>query len=72
MPRKLNLKWMDLQFDAKKVRFEMGEAILVELMEDAILICGSENLESKGFELLCEAKGESLYLRSLMSPKNQM
>ncbi|KAI9089912.1 hypothetical protein K1719_028882 [Acacia pycnantha] len=50
--------WMDLQFDAEQVGFEMGEAILAELMEDTIWSCVSENLESKGFEILCEAKDE--------------
>ncbi|XP_028785546.1 uncharacterized protein LOC114741448 [Neltuma alba] len=47
--------WMDLQFDAEQVGFEMGEAILAELMEDAILNCVTENLESKCFEIQCEA-----------------
>ncbi|KAF7844515.1 uncharacterized protein G2W53_001420 [Senna tora] len=35
--------WMDLGFDAEIVGFEMGEAILAELMEDTILSCVSES-----------------------------
>lgn len=50
--------WMDLQFDAEQVGFEMGEAILTELMEDTILSYVSENLESKCVEIQCEVEDE--------------
>lgn len=34
--------WMDLRCDAETVGFEIGEAILAELMEDTILSCESK------------------------------
>ncbi|OIW16840.1 hypothetical protein TanjilG_06880 [Lupinus angustifolius] len=46
-----NGAWMDLRFEAETVDFEMGEAILSELMEDTILSCVSESSESKCCEL---------------------
>ncbi|KAF7826057.1 uncharacterized protein G2W53_017221 [Senna tora] len=39
--------WMDLRCDAETVGFEMGEAILEELMEDAVLSCVNERPESE-------------------------
>ncbi|XP_050249624.1 uncharacterized protein LOC126696912 [Quercus robur] len=38
--------WMDLRFDADAIGVEMGEAILEDLMEDAILSCINENPDS--------------------------
>ncbi|KAM4105192.1 hypothetical protein ACJW30_06G214100 [Castanea mollissima] len=38
--------WMDLRFDADAIGAEMGEAILEDLMEDAILSCINENPDS--------------------------
>jgi len=35
--------WMDLELDAETIGFEMGEAILTELMEDTILSLVSES-----------------------------
>ncbi|KAF1869469.1 hypothetical protein Lal_00022877 [Lupinus albus] len=46
-----NGAWMDLRFEGETINFEMGEAILAELMEDAILSCVSESSESKCCEL---------------------
>jgi len=43
--------WMDLELDAETVGFEMGEAILTELMEDTILSLVSESSESIQFDL---------------------
>lgn len=48
--------WMDLRFEAETVGFEMGEAILEELMEDTILSCVSESPESKCCQLEFELK----------------
>ncbi|KAI4355075.1 hypothetical protein L6164_003885 [Bauhinia variegata] len=57
-----SVAWMDLQFDAEIVGFEMGEAILEELMEETIFSCISESSESKcsqlPFELKVEGQGE--------------
>nr|POE83983.1 protein trm32 [Quercus suber] len=38
--------WMDLRFDTDAIGVEMGEAILEDLMEDAILSCINENPDS--------------------------
>ena len=38
--------WMDLHFDADAIGVEMGEAILEDLMEDAVLSCINENPNS--------------------------
>ncbi|KAL9315010.1 hypothetical protein ACSQ67_016011 [Phaseolus vulgaris] len=43
--------WMDLELDAETIGFEMGEAILTELMEDTILSLVSESSVSVQFEL---------------------
>ncbi|XP_045792871.1 uncharacterized protein LOC123887984 isoform X1 [Trifolium pratense] len=41
-----NGTWMDLRLDAETVGFEMGDVILVELMEDAILSFVNQSTES--------------------------
>ncbi|XP_027188549.1 uncharacterized protein [Cicer arietinum] len=41
-----NGTWMDLRFDAETVGFEMGDAILAELMEDTILNLVNQSNES--------------------------
>ncbi|XP_061373562.1 uncharacterized protein LOC133315893 [Gastrolobium bilobum] len=46
--------WMDLRFEAETVGFEMGEAILAELMEDTILSCVSRSLENDCSQLQIE------------------
>ena len=48
--------WMDLRPDAEIVGFEMGEAILEELMEDTILSFVSDSPESKCSLLQLELK----------------
>jgi hypothetical protein len=42
-----NGTWMDLRFDAETVGFEMGDVILVELMEDTILSLVNQITESE-------------------------
>ena len=39
--------WLDLRFDVETIGFDMGEAILDDLMEDTILSFVSESSESK-------------------------
>jgi hypothetical protein len=41
-----NGTWMDLRLDAETVGFEMGDVILVELMEDIILSLVNQSTES--------------------------
>ncbi|XP_027335168.1 uncharacterized protein LOC113849450 [Abrus precatorius] len=48
--------WMDLRFEAETVGFEMGEAILAELMEDTILNCVSKSTQSECSQLQIEYK----------------
>ncbi|KAJ1403531.1 hypothetical protein SESBI_27239 [Sesbania bispinosa] len=48
--------WMDLRFEAETVGFELGEAILAELMEDTILSCVDKNPESECSQLQFEDK----------------
>ncbi|KAK7340259.1 hypothetical protein VNO77_20958 [Canavalia gladiata] len=48
--------WMNLGLDAEAVGFEMGEAILAELMEDTILSFVSESPENKCSLLQSELK----------------
>lgn len=48
--------WMDLRFEAETVGFEMGDAILAELMEDTLLSCVSESPESESSQLQSEYK----------------
>ncbi|KAE9595515.1 hypothetical protein Lal_00030658 [Lupinus albus] len=55
-----NGSWMDLRFEAEKVGFEMSEAILADLMEDAILSCVSEKAESKCCELQLELEDKKI------------
>lgn len=49
-------KWMDLRFDTESIGAEMGEVILDELMEDAILSCLEENVESEVSAVSTELK----------------
>ncbi|KAK7389955.1 hypothetical protein VNO78_25252 [Psophocarpus tetragonolobus] len=53
-----NGAWMDLRPEAETIGFEMGEAILAELMEDTILSCESKSPESKCFQFQFEYKDE--------------
>ncbi|KAK7394762.1 hypothetical protein VNO78_15300 [Psophocarpus tetragonolobus] len=48
--------WMDLELDAETIGFDMGEAILAELMEDTILSLVRESPESKCSVLEFEVK----------------
>ncbi|TKY63924.1 TRM32 protein [Spatholobus suberectus] len=48
--------WMDLRLEAETIGFEMGEAILAELMEDTILSCVSNCPESECSQLQFEYK----------------
>ena len=38
--------WMDLRVDAQNIVIEMTEAVLQELLEDTILCCIDESLET--------------------------
>ncbi|KAK7292679.1 hypothetical protein RJT34_15530 [Clitoria ternatea] len=51
-----NGAWMDLRIEAETIGFEMGEAILAELMEDTILSCVSMSPESESSQLQLEHK----------------
>lgn len=42
--------WMDLRFEAETVGFEIGDAILSDLMEDTILGCVSKSQEGGSYE----------------------
>ncbi|XP_028239569.1 uncharacterized protein LOC114418434 isoform X2 [Glycine soja] len=51
-----NGAWLDHNLDAETIGFEMGEAILAELMEDTILSCVSKSPESECSQLQFEYK----------------
>ncbi|KAG5070792.1 hypothetical protein GLYMA_03G009000v4 [Glycine max] len=51
-----NGAWLDHSLEAETIGFEMGEAILTELMEDTILSCVSNSPESECSQLQFEYK----------------
>ncbi|RDX73404.1 hypothetical protein CR513_46995, partial [Mucuna pruriens] len=63
--------WMDLGIDAETIGFEMGEAILIELMEDAILSLVSESPERQREQLPLYNVNEDTQIRNIKSQVNE-